>query len=90
MKRKHALARWILRRIRRSAVHTDRRAKKAMRIMAKRRGLRRVALHAAAGVHTEAKAPENPPKREQTMDRIRKIARMTGFLRLTGGRKLHR
>ena len=91
MKKKHALVRRILRRVRSSAVHTDPRAKKAMRRMAKRWGLNRAALKTAV-VHPVEKQSSALEKRPGKINikQIRKIIRLAGRLRLTGGRRPHR
>ncbi len=90
MKKKNTLTRRILRRARSSAVHTDPRAKKSMKRMAKRRGLNRAVLKTAV-VHPDKKKARAPEKRPGKIDikRIRKMLRFARRMRLTGGRRPH-
>ena len=91
MRRRKTLARRLLRRVRKSALHKDRRAKKSLRRMAKGRGLGRGAVRTALRrpKRRAAPEPESKPKKSK-LAWIKTLLGVVMLLRLTGGRRLHR
>ena len=91
MRKRKKLARRLLRRVRKSALHKDRRAKRSMKRMAKRRGLGRAAMRTALlrPKKVAAPEPESKPKKSK-LAWIKTLVGIAMLLRLTGGRRLHR
>ena len=91
MRRQKNLARRLLRRVRKSALHKDRRAKKSLKRMVKRRGLGSAAMRTALlrPKRRAAPEPESKPKKSK-LAWLKTLLGVAMLLRLTGGRRLHR